>query len=470
MNYNDILVNSSKVESVLLFDEIAHYIKENIIDFNYDFNNFFFEEDENSDEEEKEEEKPKTTEQIQNQNKKILDTRKWYQKLWDGIVWVWRWITTNIKKFFLRLFKKQVADHIFIDGAKFNKRVDSLIEEIKERNPSQELKDEDDVEHVKEIYKALASEIQIAENKIAENEVLPNGAMSNQLFAIITNRMKSIKKTQSFYSQIPNSNDPKFLYKAYMMELNHLKFLTTDSTIKSYMYQNFKIHKSYQMLSALTDLFFTGFKVLQDKSSGNYAVTSNDVEELTNAFQRGPAVFNNSFETFSGDLMTQALAALKLKILYVYSTDVEFNVSADNVMFPKINIGRHMIQFCNKHSEMANKIKSLKNAMDSFDGHDIIQQDLTSSQTAYNDSVTNSIELINQYFVDSTMVQSNGFFDKIKQAFQGPEIMDKLSRYITALSQIMSTTNKYALKVVKISSISSDIDKRFLMLVNAQKF
>ena len=467
MNYNDILVSSSKVESVLLFDEIAHYIKENIIDFNYDFNSFFFEEDENSDEEK---EKEKTTEEIQSQNKKILDTRKWYQKLWDGIVWVWRWITTNIKKFFLRLFKKQVADHIFIDGAKFNKRVDSLIEEIKERNPNQELKDEDDVEHVKEIYKALASEIQIVENKIAENEVLPNGAMSNQLFAIVTNRMKSVQKTQNFYSQIPQSNDPKFLYKAYMMELNHLKFLTTDATIKSYMYQNFKIHKSYQMLSGLTDLFLTGFKVLQDKTSGNFVVTSNDVEELTNAFQRGPAVFNNSFEAFSGDLMTQALAALKLKILYVYSTDTELNVKADNAILPKLNIGKHMIQFCKKHQEMTNKVKALQDAADSSDGNEIVQQDLSSSQTAYNDSVTNSIELINNYFSNTTMVQSDNFFDKIKQAFQGPEIMDKLSRYITALSQIMSTTNKYALKVVKISSISSDIDKRFLMLVNAQKF
>lgn len=468
MNYNDILVSSSKVESVLLFDEIAHYIKENIIDFNYDFNSFFFEEDENSDEKEKK--KEKTTEEIQNQNKKILDTRKWYQKLWDGIVWVWRWITTNIKKFFLRLFKKQVTDHIFIDGAKFNKRVDSLIEEIKERNPNQELKDEDDVEHVKEIYKALANEIQIVENKIKENEVLPNGAMSNQLFAIVTNRMKSVQKSQNFYSQIPNSNDPKFLYKAYMMELNHLKFLTTDSTIKSYMYQNFKIHKSYQMLSALTDLFFTGFKVLQDKTSGNYTVTSNDVEELTNAFQRGPAVFNNSFEAFSGDLMTQALAALKLKILYVYSTDSELNIKTDNTILPKINIGKHMIQFCKKHEEMANKIKSLQQAAESSDGDSILQQDLSSSQTTYNDSVTNSIELINNYFANTELVQSNSFFDKIKQSFQGPEIMDKLSRYITALSQIMSTTNKYALKVVKISSISSDIDKRFLMLVNAQKF
>lgn len=478
MTYDDLLIDTRQVDTVEFFNQVASYINENIIDFNYDINDFFLEDDDNTTDtdEENKEEKPKTDEQIQAQNKKMLDQRAWYQKLWDGIVTAWRWLTVNISKFFTRLFKKQSFDRIFIDGPKLNKRIDSLIEAIASRNPGEDLKNEDDVKTVKEYYKALLSEIDIFNKKIHEHEVGIEGASSNTLYSTAFNRIKTLDKSKNFYSQVADSTDGKLLYKAYIMELNHLKFLTKEETLKSYSFQNYKIVKSYERLSSFVDIFVTAFKGLQNLSNGSYEIGQKTVDNLTNAFHKGPQLNNTSFEEYGGDLLLQSISALFVKMIYIYSTDNEFTLKADSMILPhaaKLDLmSKHMQQLAATVPELKGKLeKFVKSSQEDSNRGQLLQQDLSALQTNYNSQVGNTIELLDSYFSDSKVDTSKGdWIGFIKNFFTRGKNLENSKSHMMALSGLMGKMNNYCLKVIKMSNISAQIDKRFLMLINAQKF
>lgn len=497
--YNSLMEEYSRINSLLIYDEMSRYISENIVDLSYTFDSIFTEEgeDDSEDDDEQEDSSDETavtttdnsTKEVSTSssfnlkgNTKKLDTRKWYQKVWDAIVFGWRWIIRNIKRLFLKLMGKDLQKVYFINAPLINKRIDSLMEQIKNRNSGNNLQNKNDIKRIKEIAKALAEEVKANYDPIRLNEteiVIDKAPNKNAIKNAIQNTiavLNSIDEEQKYCEKIASTDNGNELYEAYMKYLIHIKLLTTSRIVSSYQAQNRRITSSYYRIAGIVDIILKGFSIFEKAASESETgtkVSHDDIKLFLNAFGIGNATENKEeIKKHITLLFNWAKMSTAIKLIYVYilrltegNIDELTKADKDTISSLELLNSKDMIAFAKSSKEFEDLLKNYITNSKHQDESILYQTDISGNQKTLEDN-ENRIKEIDSLFKDVNIDQK--WNQKLLSWLTKNSAGANQGR-MNSLVDLLMNVNKAAMGVIKLSVISSRIDERLKYLIDIQE-
>ena len=494
--YNSLMEEYSRINSLLIYDEMSRYINENIIDLSYTFDSIFTEEGEDNSEDDEETDKEEDKSVFSNaltksddnkevsttssntkeidikKNNEKLDPRKWYQKVWDMICYGWKWLITNIKRLFLKITGKDLQKVYYYNAGKINARIDDLIKQIENRNKGNSLENKSDIKRIKEICSIINEELTSFINTIelnpSEIKIQAGNKEIINLATAVQKVLNGIKEQQKYYEKISKSENGNDLFQAYIKYLKHIKFLTSKEIVDSYQVQNKRITAAYYRLSGLVDLIINGFKSFE-KAKEDSAVSNENAKLFLNAFGVGKDT-KEKLQSNSINEFNLAKTSLGIKLAYVYSFEDENDCKSfdaiDNIA-PNFLKTEDMNKFCKAFPDFEKNFTTYLN--NSVSLSEALKQHDISDYEKKNKADEITIEGIKNMFNNTDVNQTKSLWTRLFEGIgkgNNSEInKDRINSFLSLLVSI----NKAALGVIKLSVVSSKIDSRLIMLLNIEE-